>query len=182
VVLTSIPQEVRKVLHGVAAEVCEEDDAPIELRALHEYSAQNSFQALILLERVSTAAFGRGDVNAAIAWLRRGLELARRELFRGELDDPVRAVLIFSRKLGEALTQAGQFTDAEGVLREALDLAGPSGAERARVLGVLAQVSKGRDRKQEAQRYLREALELAFESGAHELLFALEDLKKTLAV
>ena len=64
----------------------------------------------------------RGDVA-----LRRGLELARRELFRGELDDPMRAVLIFSRKLGEALAQAGDYTDAEGVLREALDMAGPSG-------------------------------------------------------
>ena len=68
--------------------------------------------------------------------LRRGLDLARREIFRGELDDPMRAVLIFSRKLGEALARTGDVTDAEGVLREALDLAGPSGKDRARVLGV----------------------------------------------
>jgi serine/threonine-protein kinase len=182
VVLASIPAAVRRELHFAAADVCEQSGAPLEVRALHEYSAQNTFQALILLEQVSTRCAMRGDSVASITSLRRGLELARRELFRGELDDPLRAVLIFSRKLGEALTAAGQFTDAEGVLREALDLAGPSGEDRARVLGALAQVSKGRDRKQEAHMYLREALELAFESGAHELLFALEDLKKSIAV
>ncbi len=94
----------------------------------------------------------------------------------------MRAVLIFARKLGETLTSAGQFTDAEGVLREALDMAGPSGPDRARVLGALAQVSAVRERNDEAHRYLLEALELAFASGAHELLHSLEDLKKSIAV
>ena len=155
---------------------------PLEARALHEYSAQNTFQALILLEQVASRATTRGDLGGSISALRRGLDLARRELFRGELDDPMRAVLIFARKLGETLTTAGQFTDAEGVLREALDMAGPSGSDRARVLGALAQVSAIRDRNDEAHRYLLEALELAFASGAHELLHSLEDLKKSIAV
>jgi serine/threonine-protein kinase len=181
VVIATIPNAVRKELHGEAAAICEEKGTAIETRAVHEFQAQNAFQALILLEQVSTGCTQRGDTNGTITALRRGLELARRELFRGELEDPLRAVLIFSRKLGEALTQAGHFTDAEGVLREALDLAGPSGQDRARVLGALAQVSSGRDRRQEAHMYLREALELAFESGAHELLFQLEDLKKSIA-
>ena len=181
VVLATIPNAVRRELHAQAATISEETGAAIEARALHEFQAQNTFQALILLEQVSSRCTERGDAMGTITALRRGLELARRELFRGELEDPLRAVLIFSRKLGEALTQAGQFTDAEGVLREALDLAGPSGQDRARVLGALAQVSSGRDRRQEAHMYLREALELAFESGAHELLFQLEDLKKSIA-
>ena len=181
VVLATIPNAVRRELHAEAARICEQKHGAIEARALHEFQAQNTFQALILLEQVSARCTERGDTTGTITALRRGLELARRELFRGELEDPLRAVLIFSRKLGEALTQAGQFTDAEGVLREALDLAGPSGQDRARVLGALAQVSSGRDRRQEAHMYLREALELAFESGAHELLFQLEDLKKSIA-
>jgi serine/threonine-protein kinase len=181
VVLATIPNAVRRELHAQAATISEEMNAAIEARALHEFQSQNTFQALILLEQVSSKCTERGDTMGTITALRRGLELARRELFRGELEDPLRAVLIFSRKLGEALTQAGQFTDAEGVLREALDLAGPSGQDRARVLGALAQVSSGRDRRQEAHMYLREALELAFESGAHELLFQLEDLKKSIA-
>ncbi len=182
VVLATIPAAVRRGLHARCAEIGEENGMPLEARALHEYSAQNTFQALILLEQVASRATNRGDLGGSIASLRRGLDLARRELFRGELDDPMRAVLIFARKLGETLTTAGQFTDAEGVLREALDMAGPSGSDRARVLGALAQVSAIRDRNDEAHRYLLEALELAFASGAHELLHSLEDLKKSIAV
>jgi serine/threonine-protein kinase len=182
VVLATIPAAVRRALHVTCAEIGEENGMPLEARALHEYSAQNTFQALILLEQVASRARARGDLPGCIGALRRGLDLARRELFRGELDDPMRAVLIFARKLGEALTAAGHFTDAEGVLREALDMAGPSGSDRARVLGALAQVSAIRDRNAEAHRYLLEALELAFASGAHELLHSLEDLKKSIAV
>lgn len=181
VVLATIPAAVRRGLHATCAEIGEENGMPLEARALHEYSAQNTFQALILLEQVAGRASKHGDLNGSIGALRRCLDLARRELFRGELDDPMRAVLIFARKLGEALTAAGHFTDAEGVLREALDMAGPSGSDRARVLGALAQVSAIRDRNDEAHRYLLEALELAFASGAHELLHSLEDLKKSIA-
>jgi serine/threonine-protein kinase len=182
VVLATIPAAVRRGLHGYAAEYCEQADAPLEIRAWHEYQAQNSFQALILLEQVSVRCAARGDIRGTVTALRRGLELARRELFRGELDDPMRAVLIFSRKLGEALAAAGDFTDSEGVLREALDIAGPSGKDRASVLGALAQVASAREKKNEARLYLHEAMELAFESGAHELLHSLEDLKRSIAV
>jgi serine/threonine protein kinase/tetratricopeptide (TPR) repeat protein len=182
VVLATIPAAVRRGLHATCAELGEANGMALEARAMHEYNAQNSFQALILLEHVANRSSARGDINGQIGALRRGLELARRELFRGELDDPMRAVLIFARKLGEALTAAGDFTDAEGVLREALDMAGPSGSDRARVLGALAQVSAIRDRNDEAHRYLHEALELAFASGAYELLQSLEGLKKSIAV
>ncbi|MBX3228296.1 MAG: protein kinase [Labilithrix sp.] len=182
VVLATIPAAVRRGLHAKCADIGEGSDMPLEARALHEYNAQRPFQALLLLEKVATRAANRGDLGGSISSLRRGLDLARRELFRGELDDPMRAVLIFARKLGESLTAAGQFTDAEGVLREALDMAGPSGSDRARVLGALAQVAAIRDRNDEAHRYLLEALELAFASGAHELLHSLEDLKKSIAI
>ena len=134
-----------------------------------------------MLERVSAQCASRGDTAGLVMALRRGLELARRELFRGELDDPMHAVLIFSRKLGEALALSGAYIDAEGVLREALDMAGPSGQDRARVLGALAHVAHGRERRQEAQAYLREALELANRSNAHDLVSSLEDLKRAIA-
>src|SRR6185295_2885436 len=133
------------------AEGAQDRSAPLEVRAMHELHAQNAFEALILLERVSAVCAARGDLAGNILALRRGLELARRELFRGELDDPMRAVLIFSRKLGEALALAGAYMDAEGILREALDMAGPNGQDRARVLGALAHVAHGRERRQEAQ-------------------------------
>jgi serine/threonine protein kinase len=181
VVLATIPAAVRKELHGLAAQASEGRGASIEVRAMHEVHAQNAFEALILLERVSAQCASRGDTAGLVMALRRGLELARRELFRGELDDPMHAVLIFSRKLGEALALAGAYVDAEGVLREALDMAGPSGQDRARVLGALAHVAHGRERRQEAQAYLREALELANRSNARDLVSSLEDLKRAIA-
>ncbi len=182
VVLATIPAAVRRELHAAAARSAEPARAFLEVQALHAYHAHNAFDALILLEKVSSRCAARGDNAGTILALRRGLELARRELFRGELDDPMRAVLIFRRKLGEALSQAGDYMDAEGVLREALDMAGPSGQDRARVLGALAHVALGRDRRLEAQVYLREAMELANRSGARELVTSLEKLKRQIAV
>jgi serine/threonine-protein kinase len=181
VTLATIPAAVRRELHAAASEVCDERDLPIEVRALHESWGGTAFQALLLLERVSTLASARGDHQGAIMALRRALELARRELFRGELDDPMRAVLIFSRKLGEALARGGQLNDADGVLREALDVAGPSGRDRAAVLGALAHVAHGRERRQEARDFLREALDLASRSGAPELMTSLETLRRSIA-
>jgi serine/threonine protein kinase len=177
----SIPAAVRRELQIAAARDAEENNLPIEVRALHTLNAQDSFEALLLSEQVAERALARGDAAGAVLWLHRALELARRELFRGELDDPMRAVLIFSRKLGEALTVAGDLTDADGVLREALDLAGPSGPDRAKVLGALANVAHERARSGEANNFLTDALEQASRSGAVELIASLEDMRRAWA-
>jgi serine/threonine protein kinase len=181
VTLATIPAAVRRELHAAASLVCGERGSPIEVRALHEAWGGTAFQALLLLEQVSAAASSRGDHRGAILALRKGLDLARRELFRGELDDPMRAVLIFSRKLGESLAKGGQLNDADGVLREALDVAGPSGNDRAAVLAALAHVAYGRDRAQEAREYMREAVDLASSSGDREVLSSLEPLRRAIA-
>lgn len=176
VVLATIPAGVRRELHAEAS--IGDASLPLEGRALHAYHAQDSFEALMLLEQVADRAASRGDKDGSILALRRGLDLARREIFRGELDDPMRAVLIFSRKLGDALARSGALTDADGVLREALDLAGPNGPDRALVLGSLAFVARERDRAGEANVYLREALELAKQSAANDLVHSLERMRR----
>lgn len=181
VVLATIPLTARRELHERAVAVAEDDGAPLEVLCLHEYNANNTFRALLLLERLSAVCAARGDALGAVLALRRGLELARLELVRGELDDPMHAVLVFSRKLGEALTRAGAYTDAEGVLREALDMAGPGGIQRAHVLLGLARVSQVRNRTAEAQGLLREASEIAHRSGSQELTQALSELGRSLA-
>ena len=180
VTLATIPAGVRRDLHARASVDVHGDPLPLplEVQALHAYHAQNSFEALMLLEQVADRSASRGDQPGCVLALRRGLDLARREIFRGELDDPMRAVLIFSRKLGEALARAGDLTDADGVLREALDLAGPSGKDRAMVLGSLAFVARERDRNNEATVYLREALELAKQSAANDLVTSLESMRR----
>jgi serine/threonine-protein kinase len=180
VTLAMIPAGVRRELHGKAPFDLHGDPLPLplEVQALHAYHAENSFEALMLLEQVADRAAARDDQAGCILALRRGLDLARREMFRGAIDDPMRAVLIFSRKLGEALARDGHLQDADGVLREALDLAGPSGKDRAVVLGSLAFVARQRERDNEAATYLREALELARQLSANEIVGSLEAMRR----
>jgi len=182
VTLATTPAGVRRELHEKALLDDDDDErrravAPVEVRALHAYHCQDSFQALMLLENVANRAAQRGDNPGSVLALRRGLDLARREMFRGEIDDPMRAVIIFGRKLGDALAHSGDLTDAEGALREALDLAGPHGADRAFVLGSLAFVAHGRERKGEANGYLREAIEVAKLSSRPDIVTSLERMR-----
>ncbi|HRI65274.1 MAG TPA: protein kinase [Polyangium sp.] len=180
IALATTPVAVRKDLHARALVDREGDPLPLplEVRAQHAQYAQDSLEALMLLERVADRASERGDSEGAILALRQGLELARREMFRGELDDPEKAVLIFSRKLGEVLATSGAYTDADGVLREALDLAGPSGVDRAWILGVLAHVAHRRDRGKDALTFYSQALENAKGNGASDLVASLEKMRR----
>jgi serine/threonine-protein kinase len=169
VVLAGIPKAARRELHGRSLAIMTRASAPLEARAQTAFYAEDSFEALLLLEQVAERAATRNDAASEVLALRRGLELARREIARGELDDPLRAVVIFGRKLGAALTRAGNFSDAEGVLREALDCAGPTNSETARLLGALAVVARGRERNAEARTQLDAAIEAAKRSGDREL-------------
>ena len=180
VTLAMIPAGVKRELHAraFADQEGQQRDLPAEVLALHAYHAQNAFEALMLLETVANRATLRGDTIGAVLALRRALDLARREIFRGEIDDPVRAVLIFSRKLGEALARAGSLSDASGVLKEALDLTGPNGADRVQVLGALAYVARERARPTEAKKHLFEAIELAKDSLQGELVDSLERARR----
>jgi serine/threonine protein kinase len=169
-VLAGTPAAVRRELHARALTVCEELGAPIEAQAVHAYEAHESFQALLLLEQMADRAAAWGDRSTEIQSLRRGLEIARREISRGDLDDPLRAVLIFGKKLADALIRGGDFADADGVLREALDVAAPNGAQRAHLLGSLANVAQQRKRPAEALAYVDQAIEAARQSGDEELV------------
>ncbi|NLE85331.1 MAG: protein kinase [Myxococcales bacterium] len=178
IALAGIPVEVRRELHRRALRLEERKGAPLEVRTQHAYFSQQAFGALLLLEQVADRATARGDTATEVLALRRCLEIARQEISRGELDDPLRAVLIFSRKLGASLTRAGDFADAEGVLREALDLAGPASEDRAKILGALAHVAHGRRRAADALRCLDEAILVAESAGALELASTLADTRR----
>jgi len=178
VAAATIPAGARRDMHARAGELAADRGTALEVRALHAFYAQNALEALLLLEQVADRCTQRGDDEGAILALRRSLELARRALFRGDLDDPERAVVIFSRKLGDALARAGYLTDAEGILREALDLAGPADSDRAKVLEGLARVARARERFPEAVALLKEAIATANRSGARELKSSLELLEQ----
>jgi tetratricopeptide (TPR) repeat protein len=178
VVLAGMPAGVRRDLNRRALTASEKLNTPVEARAQHAYYSGEAFEALLLLEQTADRAALRGDIEGEVLALRRALEMARQEISRGELDDPLRAVLIFGRKLGDSLIRAGNFADAEGVLQEALDLAGPTGADRARILSALAQVAHGRQRGGDAVGYIEQAIETARQSGAHDLVSAFTDKRR----
>ncbi len=177
VAMSAIPAEARRQLHRRGMRIEDKRRGPLEARALHAYHCEESFQALLLLEQVADRATAIGDTNTEVNALRRCVEIARKEISRGEIDDPMRAVLIFSRKLGASLTRAGNFSDADGVLREALDLAGPASPDRAKILGAMAHVSHGRKRHDEALRRLEEAITAAKMARDDAVLLTLEDAR-----
>ena len=162
---TSIPAEHRKELHTTALQVAAGHGAPLEVRAEHAWRAAELMSALVLLERMGDAAVRRGDGPAAVLAFRRGLELARRELLLTGETSLDRAIVSFSRKLGDALDIAGDPAGADGVLREALELAGPASRERPRMLLLLSRVAQRRNRQRDATRFLGQALELCARNG-----------------
>ncbi|MCC7536027.1 MAG: protein kinase [Deltaproteobacteria bacterium] len=155
----STPAALRRELHSRCLDwLATIDGTPLEVRGHHAHLGDDPFGALLLLERCGDAAVRRGNAVDAVAWLRRGLELARAEALRGEMESAERAMVVFSRKLGEAMLAAGDVAGAEGVLREALDVAPRGGADRLRILALLARTSVTRARLVEANRFLEEAL------------------------
>jgi serine/threonine-protein kinase len=180
VISASIPAGVKRDLYERAANL--RTDAPLEVRAKQAIHGGSAFEALMLLDSLSARRAACGDLAGSVSALRHALDVARRELHRDELDDPVSAVLIFARKLAEALSASGQWSDAEGVLNEALGLAPPASDHRAHLLAVLAQVASSRSQPREARKYIDEALRVARQSNSRTLLPILERLDKAIAV
>ncbi|MEM9695199.1 MAG: AAA family ATPase, partial [Myxococcota bacterium] len=178
IVVAGTPAAVRETLHYRARRA---DDPvtpmPLEAQADHAYRARESFEALMLLERVADRAKEREDTISEVRALRMATELARLEMSRDTLDDPLAAVLMFSCKLGDALCTDGKPLDAEGVLLEALDLTGPASAERSRILASLARGARGIGRPDKAIERLEEAVAIAEKSEQSRLLNSLEELR-----
>jgi serine/threonine-protein kinase len=180
VVFSSLPAGRRSELFAKASAL--RPDAPLEVRAKQAMHGGSAFEALSLLDALSARRAAHGDLAGTVRSLRHALDVARRELHRGEIDDPVSAVLLFSRKLAEALADEEHYGDAEGVLREALGTAPPTSPHRAHLLGVLARVADARHQPEDARRYLEEAMKVARQSDARSLLPILESLDKRIAV
>jgi serine/threonine protein kinase len=180
VVFASVPAGRKRELFARAEAL--RPDAPLEIRAKQAMHGGNALEALSLLDELSTRRAGHGDLLGSVSALRHALDVARRELYGDDLDDPVGAMLLFGRKLAEALAASKQWNDAEGVLREALGSAPPTSEHRPRLLGVLACVASERSHPGEARRYIDEAKRAAHQSSHDELLPMLERIEKSLAV
>jgi tetratricopeptide (TPR) repeat protein len=180
VILSVMPAERKRELCASCLEF--RLDAPLELRAKYSIHAGGALEALSVLDALATRRASHGDLDGAVSALHHALDLARRELHRGELDDPSTAVLVFSRRLAEALGASERWTDADGVLREALGNAAPTSEHRAQLLSLLARVAHARRHTGEARRYLDEAIRVARQSDAHGLLPILERLDRAIDV
>ncbi len=163
--LHATPAEVRRELHDHAGRILQERGAPMEALVYHFTHAGDSTSSLFMIEHLANRAQRRGDGLTATQLLRRGLELAREELYKGELDNPMRAISIFGRKLGQALNRQGRFSDAEGVLLEVLDGAQSSEHARLEILENLAVASRWRSRPGAAADYMRQAIAVAQAQG-----------------
>jgi serine/threonine-protein kinase len=179
VVFSSIPAGRKRDLFTRSAEV--RPDAPLEIRSKQAMHGGSALEALSLLDLLSIRRTSQGDVRGAVSALRHALDVARRELHRDDLDDPVGAMLVFARKLAEALAASEQWNDAEGVLREALGNAPPTSEHRTRLLAVLARVANARSHASEARRYIDEAMRLARQSDHRALIPMLEQLDRAIA-
>jgi serine/threonine-protein kinase len=179
IVFSTIPAGLKRELFARASDL--RPHAPLEVRAQQAMHGDSALEALALLDALSARRASQGDLDGSVSSLRHALDLARRELHRDELDDPVGAILTFARKLAQALAAVHRWSDAEGVLREALDGAPPTSEHRAHLLGVMAQVASARRHPDDARRYLDEAMRVARQSDARALIPILERLDKMIA-
>ena len=156
-ILAEVPSEARRALHESALRADEDKMLPLAARASHEAQAQNTFQALMLLERLSFEALERDDSVLQVGSLRTALQLLRAEISRGQMDAPEDALVIFAFKLADALAALDQFEGAEGTLREVLDMGVAGAPDRLRVLARLSELAAARGRTGESRKYAEEA-------------------------
>lgn len=166
VTAASTPAAVRRELSGKACEIAELRELPLEVRAQQSYLAELEMEAMFLFEQVADRATQRGDDLGAIEALRKGLEAAKRDCACGSEDRPMETVLVFGRKLGDALLRSGQLAEADSLLREMLELAGPESPEGVHILRGLARVERAEARSGEAHPMVSDAPPAQTKAGA----------------
>ena len=111
---------------------------------------------IVFLEQIAVSRLASGDAVAAIVALKRGIEVARMDLDRGELDDPIRAVAILSAKLGDAYAAAGELAEAHRAYKDALSLT-RSGPERTKLWTNLSRLAREQGHEGDAVAFLEAA-------------------------
>ena len=112
--------------------------------------------ALVLIEARAASRLRVEDVRGAIALLRRAIAIVRSDVDRGDIDDPLGAMALFTGKLGDALMTAGEHKEALKVLGESLHLTS-LGPERVRLLLQMSRAARALELEDVATKHLEDA-------------------------
>ena len=107
---------------------------------------------LVFLEQLAIARMKANDPFGAVTALKRGIELARKDLDVGLLDDPIHVVALFSVKLAEAQLAARDFSSTQQTLKDALALS-RAGLDRAKVWALMAKLAEAQGHADDAATY-----------------------------
>lgn len=136
------PASARRELYARACDLFEDRAMPIEVSALLAFQAERDIEAMFLLEQVAERAMTRGDDEGCIEALRCGLAAAQRDSSRGDTDRPSESVLVFGRKLGDALLHAGRLAEADTLLRGLIELVGADSPDGIQIMRGIARVER----------------------------------------
>ncbi len=134
------------------------------------------------IERAADAELAHGRLANAEVELRRGLELGNRWLDAAEPELGQAALMVFGRRLGALLRDAGRLEESERMLRSSLAQSEAEELGRGRILAELVATLVERGSIAAAEAFRIEALRIANAHGDRELLARLRRLAQSLAL
>ena len=147
----AIPAAVRRELHSRAAATQRSTELPIEVaRPAHALRARRVRGAALARAGRRARAAPEATPSGAVLWLHRGLELARREMVRGELDDPMQRHPHLQPQARRGARHRRRFYRRRRRAARSARYRRTLGPDRAKVLRALANVAHERDRSGEA--------------------------------
>lgn len=165
IVYDSTPGEVRRHLHGVAAELLAQTTTEPALLGHHHDMAGATDPAADYLARAGDVATRYLDDAGACALYQRALRAARAVLYASDEDKDVHRYVTLSVKLAGALGASGQVGLARGVLDEARPWAAGIPRLEAHLGRAAAQLALAEDDAAAATAHVRRAIGSAIASG-----------------
>lgn len=159
-----LPGEEKEGAKPSAATLTESTARSLDRSISEAVQAGDANMTIVFLEQIANAHLSKGDPAPAIIALKRGIDVARADLDRGDLDDPIRAVGLLSAKLGDAYAAAGDLAEAHRAYKDALSLT-RSGPERTKLWTSLSRLARDQGHEADAVEYLEAAEREATSAG-----------------
>lgn len=165
IVYDTTPADVRRNLHGLAAELIAQTSSDPAVLGHHHELAGSADQAADHLMRAGDRALHYLDDDGACALYQRALRAARSVLYAGDEDRDIQRYTHLSVRLADALCASGQLGLARGVLDEARPWAQGLPRLEALIARTAAHLSLGDDDLNGATNQVRKAIGHAIASG-----------------